>query len=124
MVDPKMSSKNILFKIGSNITFKWTYSSKFADPPKSISAYAQPQVDSKTYYPIALNQTLNETLQVVTWVTADNASSLPMAKYKLWICDQRGLVATALPGGLQVFSGMEFGLYKPQDNNGKLNTKN
>ncbi|CAB4442567.1 unnamed protein product [Rhizophagus irregularis] len=122
MVSPKMSSKNILFKIGSNITFKWTYSAKFDDPPKTISAYAQPQVDAKTFYPIALNQTLNETGQEVTWVTADNASSLPMAKYKLWICDERGLVAPAFPGGLQVFSGLEFGLYKPQDNNGNCPT--
>ncbi|RIA87029.1 hypothetical protein C1645_778213 [Glomus cerebriforme] len=62
--------------------------------------------------------TLNAT-QEVTWVTANEQQALPMAKYRLYIYDERGISAPPKPGGLLPFSGLEFGLYTPQTTDGK-----
>ncbi|CAG8675529.1 17907_t:CDS:2 [Acaulospora morrowiae] len=112
MTEPA-SAKNILYKIGSNITFGWKYSGDFASgyAPKSINVFAQSSLDQNNYYTIAANATGNTTK--VIWITATE-SSLPMATYRLYICDERGLTGVPMPGALSVFSGLQFGMYTPR----------
>jgi hypothetical protein len=116
ILDPK-SAKNILFKIGAKVKFRWEYSDVFLDPPKYITVAAQPAVNTKTNYTIAQNITVNTTQEVI-WDTSTQPA-LPMSQYKLLICDQDGMNAPPKPGGLQPFSGLTFVLYSSQDTGSK-----
>lgn len=113
MTNPAITEKNILYKIGSNITFQWGYTGNFSAgyAPEKINVFAQSSLDLTNYYTIAANASGNTTK--VIWITATE-SSLPMATYRLFICDQRGLNGTPMPGALSVFSGLQFGMYTPQ----------
>ncbi|CAG8660789.1 4363_t:CDS:2 [Funneliformis mosseae] len=113
ITEPK-SAKNILYKIGSNITFEWKYSANFSVKPKYLIVKAQPSVNLKTFYTIAQNLTVNETQQVI-WDTSAESSSLPMSQYKLLISDEEGMDAAPKPGGLQPFANLIFGLYQSQE---------
>ncbi|RHZ81465.1 hypothetical protein Glove_120g69 [Diversispora epigaea] len=109
------SQKNILCKIGSKITFGWKYLSSFGPnmTPQQIRVYAQSNLDLKTYYNITTNAS-GDTTQVI-WDTSTE-TSLPMATYKLYICDERGLTAQPSNGRLSVFSGgLQFGMYTPRE---------
>ena len=117
IIEPK-AAKDILYKIGQNITFRWKYSDKFVNQPKVITVQAQPLINQKNFYFIANITAVND-INVAFWDTNAEASSLPMADYKLWICDERGIDAVPKAGGLQVFSNLQFGLYQPQKNERK-----
>ncbi|CAG8489116.1 3404_t:CDS:2 [Diversispora eburnea] len=109
------SQKNILCKIGSNITFGWKYLSSFGPnlTPKEIRVYAQSNLDTKTWYNIS-NNSSGDTTEVI-WDTSTE-TSLPMATYKLYICDERGLTAQPTNGRLAVFAGgLQFGMYTPRE---------
>ncbi|CAI2175494.1 9032_t:CDS:2 [Funneliformis geosporum] len=111
ITEPKVA-KDILYKIGANITFEWKYSSSFYIKPKYIMVKAQPSINLKSFFTIA-NITVNETQHVV-WNTAAEGT-LPMSKYKLLISDEGGMDAIPKAGALQPFSNLIFGLYQSQD---------
>ncbi|CAG8520195.1 2810_t:CDS:2, partial [Scutellospora calospora] len=105
-------SKNLLFKIGTNITFAWKYSANFSIKPKYINVLAQPSVNLEEYLTIVANASGNITS--VIWDTSKDMS-LPVTKYKLYIFDERGKDAGISPGRLLPYSGLSFSLYQPQD---------
>ncbi|CAG8754203.1 9903_t:CDS:2, partial [Cetraspora pellucida] len=105
-------ARNLLFKIGANITFAWKYSANFSIKPKYINVLAQPSVNSEQYFTIIANA--SGTITSAIWNTAEE-TSLPVTKYKLYIFDERGKDASISPGRLWPFSGLFFSLYQPQD---------
>ncbi|CAG8629415.1 23900_t:CDS:2 [Dentiscutata erythropus] len=104
-------AKNLLFKIGTNITFTWKYSANFSIPPKYINVLAQPSVSLDQYFTVVANASGNITSAI--WDTGE--PSLPVTKYKLYIFDERGKDAGALPGRLLSYTGFTFSLYQPKD---------
>ncbi|RIB01405.1 hypothetical protein C2G38_2256205 [Gigaspora rosea] len=103
--------KSLMLKIGTNITFAWKYSSNFSIPPKYINVLAQPFINLEQYFIVVANASGNITS--VIWNTG--IDSLPVTKYKLYIFDERGKDAGALPGRLLSYAGFTFSLFQPKD---------
>ncbi|KAF0526605.1 hypothetical protein F8M41_014016 [Gigaspora margarita] len=105
------SVKSLMLKIGTNITFAWKYSTNFSIPPKFINVLVQPFVNLEQYFTVVANASGNITS--VIWNTGEE--SLPVTKYKLYIFDERGKDAEALPGRLLSYAGFTFSLFQPKD---------
>lgn len=105
------NEKNVLVKIGRNVTFGWKYLNAFGPnmTPKQINVQAQSLLNTEKYYDIALNCS-GDTTSVI-W---DSPTDIPVATYKLFIYDERGITAIPQNGRLSPFSGFQFKMYSPK----------
>jgi hypothetical protein len=115
---PAISSGAQYYKIGSNVTFGWNYTSLLGTP-SAVNIMATCTANQQLYT-IATNQTVGNNTGVVTWDTGSyqaTAVSDPLLTqtYTLIIYDAASSIsATAQPGYLAAYNQYTFGMYVPQ----------
>ncbi|KAF7957962.1 hypothetical protein EAE96_003529 [Botrytis aclada] len=106
------------FKIGDYITFAWNYTSLQATPT-AVNIMATCKANAQLYT-IAMNQTVANSTQAVTWDTSAYQSTavgnpLLTQTYTLIIYDaESSISAVSEPGYLSVYNQYSFGMYSPQ----------
>lgn len=118
MLTPAATIGEQYYKIGDFVTFGWNYTSLLATPT-AIDILASCSAN-KQIYTIAVNQSISNSTQGVTWDTssyqADNPSApLLTEMYTLIIYDAASSISDpAQPGYLAAFNQFTFGMYTPQ----------
>ncbi|TVY25379.1 hypothetical protein LHYA1_G003706 [Lachnellula hyalina] len=118
LMTPAVSAGSQYYKIGSNVTFGWNYTSLLGTP-SAINVMATCTANQQLYT-IAANQTVANNTGVVTWDTgAYQATALSnpllVQTYTLIIYDAGSSIsATAQPGYMSVYDSYTFGMYTPQ----------
>lgn len=118
MITPSVMDGEQFYKIGDFVTFKWNYTSLEATPTAvNIMATCK---ENNQLYTIAMNQTITNATQAVTWDTGEYmrtaaADPLVVDKYTLIIYDaDSSISANAQAGYLAVYNQYSFGMYTPQ----------
>ena len=116
MVTPNPIAQVTYYKAGEYVTFAWNYTS-LSVTPSAVDILASCSLNSYTYT-IALNQTISNATQAVTWDTSlETAGSNPLltATYTLIIYDAaKEVTSTPSAGYLDTFNQFTFGMYTPQ----------
>jgi len=118
LITPAVSSGSQYYKIGSNVTFAWNYTSLLGTP-SAVNVMATCTANQQLYT-IAANQTVGNSTGIVTWDTGAyqaTAVSEPLLvqTYTLIIYDAASSIsATAQPGYMSVYDSYVFGMYTPQ----------
>ena len=118
MITPSVQDGEQYYKIGDFVTFRWNYTSLEATPT-AVNVVATCK-ENNQLYTIAMNQTVTNATQAVTWDTSGyqkTAASNPLIvnKYTLIIYDAESSVsAVAQAGYLAVYNQFSFGMYTPQ----------
>ncbi|KAI4729546.1 hypothetical protein E4T49_02673 [Aureobasidium sp. EXF-10728] len=118
MITPDVYSSSSYYKVGQYITFAWNMTS-LSVTPTALDIMASCAANNNMYT-LAVNQTVNGSTGAVTWDTGDYqaTATVPLLTetYTLIIMDAAmpAVTATAVYGGLPVFSGHRFGMYTTQ----------
>jgi len=118
MLTPAAISGVQYYKIGEYITFGWNYTSLLATP-SAIDIVASCSAN-KQVYTLAMNQTVGNGTQAVTWDTGAYETGNPTVPlltetYTLIIYDAASSIsAVAQAGYLASFNQFTFGMYSPQ----------
>jgi hypothetical protein len=118
MITPGIFSSSSYYKVGDYITFAWNMTS-LSVTPTAIDVLASCGANNNMYT-LAVNQTVNGSTGAVTWDTGDYqaTATVPLLTetYTLIIMDAAmpAVTATAVYGGLPVFSNLRFGMYTTQ----------
>lgn len=118
MLTPAAISGAQYYKIGDFITFGWNYTSLLATPT-AIDILASCSAN-KQVYTLAVNQTVSNATQAITWDTNAYETGNPTVPlltetYTLIIYDAASSIsAPAQAGYLAPFSQFTFGMYFPQ----------
>jgi len=115
---PAVSDGAQYYKIGDFVTFAWNYTSLSATPT-AINVLATCTAN-KQLYTIAMNQTIANNTNAVTWDTGSyqaTAASDPLLTqtYTLIIYDADSSISAAAEAGyLAAYDSFTFGMYSPQ----------
>lgn len=118
MLTPAVISGAQYYKIGDFITFGWNYTSLLATPT-AIDIVASCSAN-KHIYTLAVNQTVSNATQAVTWDTGSYETGNPTVPlltetYTLIIYDAASSISAAAQAGyLAPFNQFTFGMYFPQ----------
>jgi hypothetical protein len=118
MLTPAPISGSQYYKIGDFVTFGWNYTSLLATP-SAIDIVASCSAN-KQIYTLAMNQTVSNATQAVTWDTGSYQTGNPTIPlltetYTLIIYDAASSIsAVAQAGYLAPFNQFTFGMYSPQ----------
>jgi hypothetical protein len=118
MITPGIFSSASYYKVGDYITFAWNMTS-LSVTPTAIDIMASCGANNNMYT-LAVNQTVNGSTGAITWDTGDYqaTATVPLLTetYTLIIMDAAmpAVTATAVYGGLPVYSNYRFGMYTPQ----------
>ncbi|TVY85624.1 hypothetical protein LAWI1_G008921, partial [Lachnellula willkommii] len=118
LLTPAVTSGSQYYKIGSNVTFAWNYTSLLGTP-SAINVMASCTANNQLYT-IAANQTVGNSTGIVTWDTGAYQATavsdpLLVQMYTLVIYDAASSIsATAQPGYMAVYDTYTFGMYTPQ----------
>ncbi|TVY14096.1 hypothetical protein LARI1_G007620 [Lachnellula arida] len=118
LLTPAVASGSQYYKIGSNVTFAWNYTSLLGTP-SAINVMASCTANNQLYT-IAANQTVGNSTGIVTWDTGAYQATavsdpLLVQTYTLIIYDAASSIsATAQPGYMAVYDSYTFGMYTPQ----------
>ncbi|KAI9850800.1 MAG: hypothetical protein M1838_005055 [Thelocarpon superellum] len=116
LITPAVISGSQYYRIGTNVTFAWNYTS-LSVTPSAIDVLASCQANQH-YYTIAANQTVSPSGNI-TWDTnsyqqTETAVQLLTEHYTLVIHDAaKDVSATAQAGYLGTYNQYVFGLYAP-----------
>lgn len=118
MITPGVYSSSSYYKVGDYVTFAWNLTS-LSVTPTAIDVLASCGAN-QNMYTLAVNQTVNGSTGAVTWDTGDYqaTATVPLLTetYTLIIMDAAmpAVTATAVYGGLPVYSNFRFGMYTTQ----------
>lgn len=118
MITPAVGDGEQYYKIGDFVTFRWNYTSLQATPT-AVNIVATCK-QNQQLYTIAMNQTITNATQAITWDTGAyqmTAASAPLIvnKYTLIIYDaESSISAISQAGYLAVYNQLTFGMYTPQ----------
>ena len=118
MITPGIFSSTSYYKVGEYITFAWNLTS-LSVTPTALDIMASCGANNNIYT-LAVNQTVNGSTGAVTWDTGDYqaTATVPLLTetYTLIIMDAAlpAVTATAVYGGLPVWSNYRFGMYTTQ----------
>jgi hypothetical protein len=118
MLTPAAISGAQYYKIGDFVTFGWNYTSLLATP-SAIDIVASCSAN-KQIYTLAMNQTVSNGTQAVTWDTGAYETGNPTVPlltetYTLIIYDAASSIsAPAQAGYLAPYDQFTFGMYSPQ----------
>lgn len=118
MITPAVASGEQYFKVGDFVTFAWNYTSLEATPT-AVNVLASCSANSQIYT-IAVNQTITNATQAVTWDTNNYQATavqepLLTETYTLIIYDAASSISAAAQAGyLAVYDSYTFGMYVPQ----------
>ncbi|KAI4749227.1 hypothetical protein E4T50_00594 [Aureobasidium sp. EXF-12298] len=118
MITPGIFSSTSYYKVGEYITFAWNLTS-LSVTPTALDIMASCGANNNIYT-LAVNQTVNGSTGAVTWDTNEYqaTATVPLLTetYTLIIMDAAlpAVTATAVYGGLPVWSNYRFGMYTTQ----------
>lgn len=118
MITPNVYSSSSYYKVGEFVTFAWNMTS-LSVTPTAVDVFATCTAN-QNLYTLTANMTMNGSTGAVTWDTGDYQASatvpLLTETYTLIIMDAAlpAISATAVYGGLPVYSGHKFGMYTKQ----------
>lgn len=110
MQTPSLLTGMNLFKIGSNITFSWTYNNLIVTPKQlNVEFYCQ---DCKRWVVGAYN--LSGGITSYNWNSGNASPPISTGTYVVWIYDERGRLGVTQPGYLSPYSSLQIALYQSQ----------